>query len=148
MKKSKKSNTRNIFLIFILLVSAFSFTIGKSAFSQPEGPTTYRIVGIDTEGNELYDSRTIVAYSGLNINQEITIPSDETRDAIKRLWNLGLFSDIKLSIDKKFGNDVYLVIEVEELPRIERIYITGNDELSDDDIMEKIDIVTGEVLSE
>ena len=148
MKTSEKSNTRNIFLIFFLLVSAFSFTIGKSAFSQPEGPTTYRIVSIDTEGNELYDSRTIVAYSGLNINQEITIPSDETRDAIKRLWNLGLFSDIKLSVDKKFGNDVYLVIEVIELPRIERIYITGNDELSDDDIMEKIDIVSGEVLSE
>jgi outer membrane protein insertion porin family len=136
------------FSFLLLLVVTFTIAISKSAQSQPQEPATYRIVSINTIGNEMYDSKTIIAYSGLKMNQEITIPSDETRDAINRLWNLDLFSDIKIYIDKKFGNDIYLIIDVEELPRIDKVVISGNDDISRDDIEEQIDIVSGEVLSE
>ncbi len=119
-----------------------------SAFSQDNGPTTYRIANISTKGNKNYESGTIISYSGLNIGQEIAIPSDDTREAIKRLWNIGIFADAKIYIDKKFGNDVYLVIEVEELPRVEKIEITGNDEFDDDDLKDQINLVTGEIVSE
>ena len=84
----------------------------------------------------------------MNIGQEIIIPSDETREALKRLWNIGIFSDAKIYIDKKFGNDVYLVIEVEELPRVEKVEITGNDEYDDEDLKDYVNLVTGEVVSD
>ena len=130
--------------LFILLTSAtFSDT-----FSQQDGPTTYRIASISTKGNSSYESGTIVSYSGLNVGQEIVIPSDDTREALKRLWNIGIFSDAKIYVDKKFGNDVYLVIEVEELPRVEKIEITGNDEYSDEDLKDQINLVNGEIISE
>ncbi len=128
--------------IFIVILT----TIG--AFSQDPGPTTYRIASINTKGNKSYESPTILSYSGLSVGQEIAIPSDESREAINRLWNIGIFSDVKIYIDKKFGNDVYLVIEVEELPRVEKVEITGNDEYSYNDLKEKINLVTGEVVSE
>lgn len=141
--QSKSILKITVLLILIVIVSYVSNT-----YSQEAGPTTYKIANISTKGNKSYESGTIISYSGLNIGQEIVIPSDETREAIKRLWNIGIFSDAKIYIDKKFGNEVYLVIEVEELPRVEKIEITGNDEYSSDDLKDYINLVNGEVVSD
>ena len=116
-------------------------------YSQDE-PVTYRIIDISVTGNKLYDKKTIVNYSGLYLNQEIQIPSDETRETLKRLWNLSLFSDIQLYVDKKIGKDVYLVIGVTELPRIEKVELVGNDRMSESELKDKISLVPGEVVSE
>ena len=79
--------------IFLFL---FLFSANRFAFAQEDqGPGTYKILSISTEGNKFYDSKTIIANSGLKIGSEITIPSDDTRNAIMRLWNLDLFSDIE-----------------------------------------------------
>ncbi len=117
------------------------------SYSQGEGPGTYKIIALSTEGNQFYDSRTIMANSGLEEGQEITIPSDDTRDAIMRLWNLNLFSDIQILVDKKVGTDIYLVIKVKELPRLDNIKFSGNDEFSDSDLKEKIPLAKGQVIT-
>ena len=141
-------NVRRI-LIFPIIIFIFSIIISSIlspfAFSQDQ---TYKIASISTKGNKNYDQKTIVTYSGLKIGQDFSIPSDDSRDAIKKLWNIGLFSDIQMYIEKKFGNDIYLVIEVKELPRVESIDITGNEEYSTSDLMKKINIVKGEVVTE
>jgi len=133
-----------------ILIFAISLTVItlNTSHSQDEGPTTYRIASINTKGNKSYETNTIISYSGMNVGQEISIPSDESREILNRLWNIGIFSDVKMYIEKKFGNDVYLVIEVEELPRVESIEISGNDEFSTEDLKDKINLVTGEVVSE
>ncbi len=120
----------------------------NTMLAQDQGPTTYKIANIDVKGNKNYEAQTIISYSGLQNGQEITVPSDETREALNRLWKIGIFADVRIYVDKKFGNDVYLVIEVEELPRVEKVEITGNDEYSYDDLREKINLSTGEVVSE
>jgi len=135
----------SVAFIFVLVFALFC---SRPVFSQDVGTTVYRIASISVKGNKAYDSKTIIVYSGLKENMEIGIPSDETREAIKRLWRLSLFSDIKLYIDKKFGRDVYLVIEVEELPRIESIEVKGNDHFSESEVLEKIGISKGEVIPE
>lgn len=126
------------------MLAAFCNTM----LAQDQGPTTYKIANIDVKGNKNYEAQTIISYSGLQNGQEITVPSDETREALNRLWKIGIFADVRIYVDKKFGNDVYLVIEVEELPRVEKVEITGNDEYSYDDLREKINLSTGEVVSE
>ncbi len=120
----------------------------KWAPAQDEPLSQYKIAGISVKGNKSYASNTIISYSGLNVGQELNVPSDATRDALSRLWNIGIFSDIKLYIEKKFGKDAYLVIEVEELPRVESVEITGNNEFSTTDLKERINLTTGEVVSE
>jgi outer membrane protein insertion porin family len=117
-----------------------------SAYSQ-DGPATYRILSIATEGNKFYDSKIIIANSGLVAGQEISIPSDDSREAIMRLWNLNLFSDVQIVIDKKIGNDVYLVIKVKELPKLDNIKFSGNDEFSDNDLDEKINLAQGQTIT-
>jgi len=133
--------------ILLLTISLTALTLNH-AYSQDEGPTTYRIASINTKGNKNYETNTIISYSGMNIGQEISIPSDESKEILNRLWNIGIFSDVKMYIEKKFGNDIYLVIEVEELPRVESIAISGNNEFSTDDLKDKINLVTGEIVSE
>ena len=140
-------NYRKVLLYFISLFIFSSLLISKDTYSQT-GPPVYKIVSVNTKGNKNYDSKTIVSYSGLQVGQEISIPGEETRDAVKKLWNLGLFSDIKIYVDKKFGADAYLMIEVTEYPRIESIEITGNDDLSTKDLETKINLVKGEVITE
>ena len=62
----------------------------------------YKILGISVEGNKTADANTIIANSGLKVGDEIEIPGDQTLNAIKRLWKLGLFtSDVQIVIDKK-----------------------------------------------
>lgn len=134
-----KFSVKILILVLLLVLS------GNLVFSQP---VLYKIRDISVSGNKTYDAKTIVAYSGLRIGMEINIPSDETRDAINKLWAMGLFSDIKLYVEKKAGSEVFLKIEVEEMPRIESIDITGNDELSDEEIEVMIGLVKGEVVSE
>ena len=45
------------------------------------------------------------------------------------------------------GNGVYLVIRVKEFPRFERAEIRGADEVSNDDILKKINLVRGQVFA-
>lgn len=131
---------KKFFLIVLIL------SLNGIVYSQ-EGPVTYRIASLTTEGNKNYDSRIIIANSGLKIGQEISIPSDETRDAIMRLWNLNLFSDIQLVVDKKIGNDAYIVFKVKELPKLDNIKYSGNDEFSDKDLDAKINLAQGQVIT-
>jgi outer membrane protein insertion porin family len=140
-------NSKNIIYFLVSIIFFVNMAFISDTIAQDE-PATYKIVDISTTGNKLYDKKTIINYSGLKVGQELLIPSDETKEAIKRLWNLSLFSDIQIYIDKKIGNDVYLMISVTELPRIEKIEITGCDDISEKDVREKLTIVPGEVLSE
>lgn len=133
------------FQIKIIVISIILLFTAGIIHSQP---TIYKIRDISVSGNKTYDAKTIVAYSGLKIGMEISVPSDETRDAINKLWAMGLFSNIKLFVEKKVASEIFLKIEVEELPRIESIDITGYDDISKSDIESRIGLVTGEVVSE
>ena len=95
-------------LYSLILILFFTSTI----FSQV-GRVNYKILGITVEGNTTSDPATIIANSGLNVGDEIEIPGDQTLEAIKRLWKLGLFtSDIKIEVEKKVGTGVFIVIKV------------------------------------
>ncbi|MCX6168732.1 MAG: outer membrane protein assembly factor BamA [Ignavibacteriales bacterium] len=106
----------------------------------------YKILGISVIGNKSADAATIIANSGLKVGDEITMPGDQSNNAIKRLWNLGIFQDVQLLIEKKIDNGVFLQLKVQEYPRLEKIVLTGNDELSSDNINKKINIVRGQTL--
>ncbi len=136
---NKPVNVSALFAILIFL-SVCSGAIAQEA-------STYKIIAISTDGNKRFDSKTIIANSGLKVGEEIVIPSDQTKDAIERLWNLNLFSDIQIMVDKKVGNGAYIVIKVKELPILDEIKYTGNDEFSKKDLDDKINLVKGQVIT-
>lgn len=129
-------------ILFSVIALLFLFS---SSYSQ-DGPKNYKILSISVDGNKFYDSHIIIANSGLKVGDELMLPSETSQQAIMNLWNMGLFSNIEIVVDKKVGDGSYIVIKVKELPKLDNIKFTGNDEFSDKDILEKIPLEKGEVL--
>lgn len=117
-----------------------------SVFSQLQSKN-YKILGITVKGNVTADASTIIANSGLKVGDEIEIPGDQTLNAIRRLWKLGMFtSDLSIDIEKKIDNGVFLVIKIQEHPRIEKYIFRGNDELDEDDFEKVVPFMQGQIL--
>jgi len=124
------------FLSFILLLTSAPFSQVKS----------YKILGISVQGNKSADAGTIISSSGIKIGDEIQVPGDKTLNAIRNLWSLNIFSDVQILIDKEVGDGIFLIIKVDEYPRIERTVLDGNDEIDTDDIEAKINFTRGTIL--
>lgn len=115
----------------------------SQTFQQPE---RYRILGLSVEGNVTADATAIIANSGLRVGDEITIPGDKTAQAIRQLHALRIFNDIRIEIEQRTADGVFLVIRVEEHPRLERVEFVGNKKLRERDLRRAIDISRGQVL--
>jgi len=124
------------FLSIILLLTSAPFSQVKS----------YKILGISVQGNKSADAGTIISSSGIKIGDEIQVPGDKTLNAIRNLWSLNIFSDVQILIDKEVGDGIFLIIKVDEYPRIERTVLDGNDEIDTDDIEAKINFTRGTIL--
>ncbi len=141
LRKMINSPSKLLFISISLLIIFSSATFGQVS------RVNYKILGITVDGNTTSDPATIIANSGLKIGDEIEIPGDQTLNAIKRLWKLGLFtSDVKIEVEKKVGNGVFIVIKVNEHPRIEKYIFKGNDQLDEDDLDKVVTFATGQIL--
>ncbi len=127
---------------FLLVVFLFS---SVNLFSQ-EQRATYKILGISVEGDKSADANTIIVASGLKVGDELQVPGDKTINAIKNLWALNIFSDVQIVVDKQLSDGVFLLIKVQEYPRVEKVVIEGNDEISTSDIEQKITFLRGSVI--
>jgi outer membrane protein insertion porin family len=124
---------------FIIL---FAFS---NIYSQAQ-KVSYKVLGISVTGSKSADAQTIIANSGLKIGDEISIPGDQTNLAIKRLWNLGIFEDAQILIEKRVDDGAFIQIAVKEYSRLEKIEIVGYDEVSESKINKLITIVRGQNL--
>jgi outer membrane protein insertion porin family len=106
----------------------------------------FKILGIAVEGNQLADPVAVIANSGLKVGDEFVLPGDQIGQAVHKLWSLGIFSDIGITVDRKVGDGVYLLISLKELPRFERCVVRGNDEIDTDDILKKVTLERGKAL--
>ncbi|MBU2505910.1 MAG: outer membrane protein assembly factor BamA [Bacteroidetes bacterium] len=133
-----------------LLKFSFIFLLAFTAIINAQYQrANYKILGVSVVGNKTADPATIIANSGLRIGDEIEIPGDQTNNAIKRLWALGIFdSNIEIQIEKKIDNGVYLLIKVDEYPRIEKYVLEGNDKLDEEDLDKEISFVTGQTIKQ
>jgi len=64
-------------------------------------------------------------FTGLKEGQEIKLPGDKLTSAIKKLYETKQFSNVEVYISKIDGTTVYLEFEVEELPQLNNITISG-----------------------
>ena len=135
------SRQKSCSLVIILFVSFF-----LTGVSLAQETITYKILGISVEGNRTADPATIILNSGLKVGDELQIPGDKTLNAIRQLWALNIFKDVQIIVDKKVGDGAFLVIKVEEYPRIERVVIKGNDVIGTDDIEEKVTFLRGAII--
>jgi outer membrane protein insertion porin family len=127
------------FIFSLLIVSL----VADISSAQSELEKQYTILGITVEGNQSGSAETIISQSGLFRGQKITLPSDDLRRAMTRLWQQGIFADVSIDVEKisqqSDGTDgLFLVIRVKELSRLDTIIYEGNDELSRADIEKSV----------
>jgi outer membrane protein insertion porin family len=109
------------------------------------GAPTYMINNIRVEGVENQRTRQfVIQSSGLSTGQTITLPSGDTvAEAIRSIYEVGLFSDVAIHQENRQGNKVDLVIEVTPEPTLIDYKLSGIRGRHEDDIKKKIPLVEG-----
>ena len=113
-----------------------------------EKPITYTIASITISGNTYTPEGVILLTSGLKVGQKITIPGDDTKQAISRLWKRKLFSDIELSVEKVKDNRISLHIRVEERPALSKYSIKGLKKTETNNVRDEISLETNQLITE
>lgn len=106
-------------------------------------PRTLVIGGINVTGVEGYEDYMLSGISGLTVGQTITVPGNEVTNAVKRYWKHGLFSDVSIGADSIVGNQIYLNIYLQTLPRVSEINYIGLKKSEREDMEAKLGLLKG-----
>lgn len=111
-------------------------------------PKEYTIGGVTVSGTEFLEKDVLITISKLGVGNRITIPGEETANAIKNLWAQGLFDDVALKVASINEDVIFLEIVVEERPRLTRIDLKGLSKTQTEDIRKKLNENSGKILNE
>ena len=134
-------------LAFVFIAASLAATAQENNFSY-ESPKKYLVKEISVSGLKFLDSGVLISVSGIAVGDSILIPGDAITNALKKLWNQGLFSDVKISASKIDGSDIYLDIFLQEQPRISSFNFKGVRKGEVDDLKEKIKLRAGGQITE
>lgn len=139
---------RGLALSFLILVLAWT---PRAAWSQMESaivePEAAPIVDdVRLEGLQRIEEDT----ARLNIGQGVGSPLDrrEIAEDIRRLYDLGYFSDVRVVTEARPDDRVVLTYQFTERPLIRSVDFSGNREIDNDKIQEVIDIRRRTMLDE
>lgn len=128
--------------------------VGLNSYAQEDkdianymSPGDYILNGITISGIKYLDANALIGISGLRKGDEITIPGDKVSLAVQKLWEQGLFSDIRITISQIVGDSIYLDIFIQERPRLSIIKIEGIRSSEMQDLNEKIALPNGSQLT-
>jgi outer membrane protein insertion porin family len=141
-----------LFLFILVLFSATSksqISIGNDLSEiDYSTPKEYEIGGITVTGVQFLDNNMLIMLSGLSVGDKITIPGDKISGAIDKLWEQGLFENIKISVSKISDKTIFLDIYLQERPRLSKFKFTGIRKGEADKVREEIKLTSGDVITE
>ncbi len=115
-----------------------SMTMGQQA-------TAIKIASIDVVGTKTATPEVVISSSGLHVGMEAN--QEDFSEAVKQLWSLSLFSDVKILTDRDTPEGVFLIISVEEYPRLDKVVLEGNKKIKVDKIDEALNLHPGQALT-
>ena len=110
-------------------------------------PRKFIIGGIDVSGKNYLDKSVVVMLSDLEEGEKINVPGDKITSAIRNLWNQGLFDDVRILATKITGDTIYLNIYLHEKPKLNKYFFTGIKKSAQDDLKDKINLTSDDVVS-
>jgi outer membrane protein insertion porin family len=148
-------NLRLFYLIFPMLILAVSPAIHSQVLLGSGGyepnytnPETFVIGGITVSGIEHLDHGVIIVLSGLNVGDRIEVPGDQIKNAIEKLWQQGLFENIRITASRVEGEMIFLNLSMKERPRLSKFSFRGLRKSEADDLRDKIRLVRNDVVTE
>ncbi|MFZ5471114.1 MAG: outer membrane protein assembly factor BamA [Myxococcota bacterium] len=97
-----------------------------------------RIVEIRVEGTRRVEAEAVKR--ALRNKEGRVFDPAKTADDLRSLWALSYFSDIQLLVQRLPTGGIVYVVRVEERPAVREVRLSGNEELSREDLKDAIDI--------
>ncbi len=117
----------------------FLFLFVTIAVSQ--APPSFKLKDINVEGNMATSENMVLYTAGLQAGQDVS--QEDFRRAVKRLWELGVFSNIQIHFDGETPDGILITIELEESPVLGSIMFQGNKKLKDKKFSEELSYQRG-----
>jgi outer membrane protein insertion porin family len=111
-------------------------------------PKKYEIGGITVSGVEYLDQNVLIMLSGLKVGQRVDVPGEDITNAVKKLWEQGLFEDVRISAKRFQGDLVFLDIFLLERPRLTKYSFRGIKKSEADNIRDEMRITRGDVVTD
>lgn len=105
------------------------------------GQQTFKLKQVQVEGNTLTSENMVRYTAGLKDGKEVKV--EDFSQAVKRLWELGVFSDIQILFDQESPEGISIIIQVEESPVLGEVRFVGNKKLKDRKFREKMTFQRG-----
>lgn len=108
----------------------------------------YEIADIVVTGLDEKNHKTLIKLSGLTVGDRVYVPGPEITEAMKRLWNTGLFANAKILASKIEGDRVWLEIAMEPNPKIKEVVFHGVRKGESSELEDKIGLFAGSQISQ
>jgi len=110
--------------------------------------TEYEIADITVSSNsDKVDKSYVIFISGLVRGERVEIPGTAFSNAIKKLWEEKVFSNVKITLTKIIDDKAFIDIYVEERPRLTKFTFKGINKTETDNIKDMIKLFRGEVVT-
>jgi outer membrane protein insertion porin family len=111
-------------------------------------PTEYYVGGIEITGLQVLDKNAMISLTGLKVGDKIKIPGDAITGAIRKLWKHGLVGDVSISVDRIEGQNIFLVVNLAERPRLTDYYFTGIAKGRQTSLKDDLKLIRGKIVND
>jgi len=108
----------------------------------------YILGGITVTGLKKFSEETVKVFTGLRDGQVIKLPGDKLTSSIKKLYESKQFSNVDVYLAKTDGNTVYLQFDVQELPQLNKVKISGIKKSKAKELIKEAELKTGAMLTD
>lgn len=142
------------FLLFCCICLSHTFIGAQVAdtlsIMSYETAKDFEIGGITVVGANFSDDNAIIGVTGLKVGDKIKVPGPEIPKAIKALWKLRLFTDVKVVEEKVIGDVIFLEVHLQERPRLSKHTFVGTKKSYHDDLNDEVDrfLLKGGIVTE
>ena len=134
---------RTFVAIFLILLSLSLSAQEKQSIVDYMSVENYIVGGVTVTGVRFLDTNALIGISGLRIGQEVSVPGDAITTAVQKLWQQGLFSDVRITITKVSRDTAFFDIGLQERPRISSVKFNGLKTSEITDLSKKINLPIG-----
>jgi outer membrane protein insertion porin family len=136
-----------LFFNFTTTAQTEKDTITNNNISFEKGKE-YILGGISVTGLKKFSEETVKVFTGLRDGQSIKLPGDKLTSAIKKLYESKQFSNVDVYLAKLDGETVYLQFDVQELPQLNNVKITGIKKSKAKELIKDAELKTGAMLTD
>lgn len=137
-----------ILFLIVGTVSNAQISVGQDVKLDYAAPKQFEIGGIIVTGPKYLDKKVLILLSGLSVGEQIQVPGEAITEAIHKLWDQGLFSDIGIVATKIIDDKIFLDLQLQERPRLSKFALKGVKKGAANDIRESIRLIKGKVVTD